>query len=171
MARAARGGNGAAGTGGAAKPPDAAGRAAAPRHPYGPRPVAALVPGATRAAFRRRSPAGALLMADWALVVGPELAARTVPRRLSGGTLVVACSGPVALELQHLAAALLGRINAHCGQAVVQRLRFVQEGMPTPPPRPPPAPLGPAPALPGLPQGELREALALLGQRVAGRRM
>ncbi|MGN6816220.1 MAG: DUF721 domain-containing protein, partial [Solirubrobacterales bacterium] len=49
----------------------------------------------------------------------------TVPRRLHGGTLSVACAGPVAMELQHLAPELLARINAHLGRPVVERLRFV----------------------------------------------
>ncbi len=53
------------------------------RHVYGPRPVAALLPGLTRAAFRRRSPATAQVLADWGNIVGPALAAVTLPRRLS----------------------------------------------------------------------------------------
>ena len=90
-------------------------------------PLAQLVPGVTRAAFKKRSPAGASLMADWAAVVGPELAARTEPRKLSRGQLTVACAGPVAMELQHVAAALIERINTHAGERLVERLRFTQD--------------------------------------------
>lgn len=147
------------------------------RYMGGPRPVGALVPRLVRPAFRKRSPAGALLMADWAAVVGPALAAVTLPRRLSGGTLTVACAGPVAMELSHLAPQLMARINAHLGRVAVERLRFVQHA-------PPPggaggggqaaAPPRPAPALPGrveaaiarVPGDELREALAKLGRGV-----
>ena len=93
----------------------------------GPRPLGALLPRLTRPAFKRRSPAGAALMADWPAVVGPALAAVTTPKRLGNGTLVIACAGPVAMELTHLAPQLIGRINAHLGQVAVERLRFVQQ--------------------------------------------
>ncbi len=137
----------------------------------GPRALSELVPRLVRPAFRKRSPAGAMLMADWPQVVGPALAAVTEPRRLSAGTLTLACSGPVAMELQHLAGELIGRINAHLGKVVVERLRFVQA---TPASRTAPArPAAPVvlPAsvedrLAGLPEGELREALARLARGV-----
>ena len=39
----------------------------------GPRPLGALVPALTRPAFKRKSPAGAQIMAEWRLV-------RLIPR-------------------------------------------------------------------------------------------
>ena len=143
--------------------------ATAPRHVYGPRALGALLPAITRAAFRRRAPASALVLADWGAIVGPALAAVTAPRRLAAGTLTIACAGPVALELQHLGPELLARVNAHLGSALVARLRFVQD-----PPRPaiPRARRGPPdPALAAraeeavatLPDGPVRAALARLG--------
>ncbi len=146
------------------------------RHVYGPRPIGALVPGLTRAAFRRRAPATAQVLADWALIVGPALAAVTVPRRLAAGTLTVACAGPVALELQHLTTQLLARINTHLGAPTVQRLRFVQDAPPSPPapaPRPSPDAAGLArveAAVAGLPEGPLRVALAALGRAALAHR-
>ncbi|MFC7542493.1 DUF721 domain-containing protein [Siccirubricoccus deserti] len=77
--------------------------------------------------FRKKSPGGATLMADWPAVVGPALAAVTTPKRLSAGTLTVGCVGPVAMELSHLAPQLIARINAHLGRVTVERLRFVQQ--------------------------------------------
>ena len=143
------------------------------RHVYGPRALSALLPGVTRPAYRRRAPAAAQLLADWAEIVGPGLARVTLPRRLAGGTLTLACAGPVALELQHLAGPLLERINTALGGTVVQRLRFTQDMAPPPPARAAaPAPDAAALAalearLAGLPDGELRAALAALGRRVA----
>ena len=139
----------------------------APRHVYGPRPVGALVSALTRPAFRKRAPGSAQVMADWAEIVGPELSGTTVPRRLASGTLTLACTGPVALELQHLSEEVLARVNGHMGRIVVRRLRFVQD--PATPPAPPPA--APAPAmkrieLPGIPPGPLHDALVALGRRV-----
>ena len=74
------------------------------------RPAAGLGARArvTRPAFRRRSPAAAQIMADWEIIVGPALAAMTVPRRVVRGTLTIACAGPIAIELQHMAAELIG---------------------------------------------------------------
>ena len=46
----------------------------------------------------------------------------TVPRRLSHGTLTIGCAGPVAMELQHLSAELIGRINQYLGAQTVQQL-------------------------------------------------
>lgn len=142
----------------------------AARHVYGPRPVGALVPGITRAAFKKRSPAGAQVLADWAAIVGPELAATTTPRRLIGGTLTLACSGPTAMELQHLSGQVMERVNGHMGRILVQRLRFLQD--PTPPAPPlalPPRRTAASVPLPGIAPGPLRDALSALGQVVAGR--
>lgn len=141
------------------------------RHVYGPRPVGALVPGLTRAAFRRRAPATAQVLADWEAIVGPALARVTLPRRLHGGTLSIACAGPVAMELQHLATELLARINTHLGRPVVERLRFIQDA---PSARAAPATPACSPriadaadkAVAALPEGELRDALASLGRAV-----
>ena len=96
------------------------------RHVYGPRPVSVLMPRLTRPAFRRRSPATAQVLADWAAIVGPAIAAVTTPRRLAAGTLTIACAGPIAMELQHLAGEVIARINTHLGSQVVTALRFVQ---------------------------------------------
>ena len=137
----------------------------APRHVYGPRPIGALVPALTRPAFRRRAPGSAQVMADWAQIVGPELSATTTPRRLTGGTLTLACAGPVALELQHLSDQVLARVNGHLGRIVVERLRFVQN--PAAPQAAEPARpqrMTPPVEVPGIPPGPLHDALAALGR-------
>ena len=142
------------------------------RHVYGPRPVGALVPGVVRPAFRRRAPATAQVLADWDAIVGPAIAAVTTPRKLFAGTLAIACSGPMAVELQHLSDQLIGRINGHLGQVAVTRLRFMQEMKPPIPLPPPPRPRAIAAAkaaVATLPPGELRDALEALGRAVLAR--
>ena len=142
------------------------------RHVYGPRPVGALLPRVTRPAFRRRAPATAQVLADWTAIVGPAIAAVTTPRRLSAGTLTIACAGPIAMELQHLANEVMARINAHLGSQVVSALRFVQtlgdvRRPPSVTPPADPAKLAEVEAsLAHMPEGELRAALAALGQVV-----
>ena len=126
------------------------------------------MPAVTRTAFRKRAPGAAQVMADWTQIVGPALSAVTTPRRLSGGTLTLACAGPVALELQHLADELLARINGHLGRMVVQRLRFVQDpAAARRPPAPPPQRPAAAVLVPGVPPGPLHDALVALGRRIA----
>jgi hypothetical protein len=147
------------------------------RHVYGPRPIGKLVPRVTRPAFRRRSPATAQVLADWTAIMGPALAAVTVPVRISAGTLTIACAGPIAMELQHLANEVLARINTHLGRDTVKALRFVQtrESIAPQSALPPvsdPATLAQVDAalearLGELPQGELRSALASLGRVLA----
>ncbi len=149
-------------------PPDA------PRA-YGPRAIGGLIARVTRPGFKRRSPAASQIMADWLAIMGPDLGARTVPQKLSAGTLTIACAGPAAMELQHFAPQLIARINAHVGghgdKAPIQRLRFVQQiatpkaaavERPRSPPKPPP-PID-------LEPGPVRDALARLAQALqAGR--
>jgi hypothetical protein len=157
----------------AAKPSAVQRHAESQRHVYGPRPVGALVPAIARPAFRKRSPAAAQVMADWASIVGPKLASVTSPRRLSAGKLVIACAGPVAMELQHLAPELISRINTHLGAAVIERLGFVQAGDA---PEPAGAVIRPAlsaaderraaEAVKTVPSGELHDALAALSRAV-----
>ncbi len=144
------------------------------RFPGAPLPLGSLIPSITRPAFRKKSPAGAQILADWAQIVGPALAAATSPLRLTSGTLTLACSGPVAMELQHLGPELIGRINGQLGRAVVERLRFVQQAPAGSPraaaPRPAlataPVPASVQDRLAALPEGELRLALENLARGV-----
>jgi hypothetical protein len=132
------------------------------RRSFVTRGIAELVPGLTRAAYKKRSPAGAMLMSEWASIVGPRLAEETEPRRLSGTQLTIACSGPIAMELQHLSGTLMERINTHAGRPLVERLRFVQS--PVAGPRLPLARrqvVAPEPVA-GLEPGALNDALARL---------
>ena len=150
----------------------ASGMATADRRVYASRALGALLPQVARPVFRAMSPAAAQVMADWAGIVGPMLAAVSAPRRLSAGTLTIACAGPVAIELQHYATELISRINTHLGSQTVRALRFVQTTALAPQAaagRPPPSPQAAAAAeaaVAGLPAGDLRAALAGLGRAV-----
>ena len=138
---------------------------------HGPRPIGALVPVVARTAFAKAAPGTVQLMEAWPGIVGPALADVTVPRRLSRGTLTIACSGPVAMELQHLTTELLARINQYLGAQTVLHLRFVQTVTPRklvkPQPRPTPAmETAAAESVAHLPEGPLRDALTTLGRAV-----
>ncbi len=117
-------------------------------------------------------------MLDWVAIVGPALAAVTEPRRIGQGTLTIACSGPIAMELQHMAMELMARINTHLGGTQVRALRFVQtmhagqnggearRRGPVPAPPPPRAVAAARKAVADLPDGPLRDALERLGGAV-----
>lgn len=139
----------------------------------GPTPVAALVPAVTRPAFRKQSPAAARIVLDWEAIVGPKIAAMTVPRGLNRGVLTIACSGPTAMDLHYVGVELIKRINAHLGGQPVHSLRFTQAGMPRKPIRkpiaPPEAVLEAEAAVGDMPDGPLRSALTALGRVVIGR--
>jgi hypothetical protein len=147
------------------------------RNVYGPRSIGALLAPVLRPTWRKRAPATAQIIADWHSIVGPAIARDTTPRRLSNGTLLISCNGPVAMELQHLSDALVARINTHVGHPVVQRLRFSQDATESDrpihaPPRPPnPKALQAVEkAVSDLPEGPLRDALAALGRAVVTQR-
>jgi hypothetical protein len=153
-----------------------------PRSFSGPRWLGALVPRISQPAFRRKSPAAASLMADWANVVGPALAAVTRPLRLTRagraadgsalpGKLTVRCAGPVALELQHLAPELVARINASAGFPLVSGLKFERGSPPPPPPSCIPVPAADCnqAGLEAISDPDLRSALAELRGRVRAR--
>jgi hypothetical protein len=141
------------------------------RSVHGPRSIAGLVPVVARSAFNRSAPGIARLVENWAGIVGPVLAEATVPRQLAQRTLTIGCSGPVAMELQHLTGELIGRVNQYFGSQTVHRLRFLQTAAPRTGHRPKPhlteaARMKADEAVANMPEGPLRSALAGLGQAV-----
>jgi hypothetical protein len=143
------------------------------RFVYGPRPLGSLVPDITRRTYRKRNPASAQIVADWEIIVGPKIAAVTVPRRLERGVLTIACAGPAAMDLHYMGVEVINRINTHLGGQPVHSLKFTQAGMPRqPPPRQPPPPEAVTEAeaaVTDLPDGDLKAALTALGRVVIGR--
>lgn len=147
----------------------------------GPRRLAGMLGRALDAAARRRGFAEAGVLADWAAIVGPHLAGRCQPVKLTfargrqgGGVLHLHVGGAAALELQHCAPLIVERINGYFGYPAVAELRLVQ-APPLPAGRPPAT--GPAPrslsagevaavarAVDGVADDGLREALAGLGR-------
>ncbi|MEQ8966495.1 MAG: DciA family protein [Azospirillaceae bacterium] len=118
-----------------------------------PRALAAVIGPITRSALGKSKSAIAALIADWPVVVGPEIAAAARPERLAfprgrqdGATLTLTVAPAEALVLQHDLPRLIERINAHYGYAAVAKIKLVQAP-------PPPAPAARAPARP-IPAGE-----------------
>jgi len=140
---------------------------------WGPRELGQIIPRLTRPAFRKASPQGAQILADWAEIAGPGPLGAAQPVRLSAGTLTLACPGALALEISMLAPQVIERINGHLGRAAVRRLAFVQSAAAVPqaarrrlPRAEVELPAATQAALETLPEGPLRDALARLGQEV-----
>jgi hypothetical protein len=83
--------------------------------------------------LRRRGFVQTRVARDWPAIVGAQLAAETMPVRLSfprgerlDATLQIRVTGPLALELQHLAPAVIERINGYFGYRAVARISLIQ---------------------------------------------
>lgn len=150
----------------------------------GMRALGASLPGVTRRAFGRRGLAEAGLIAQWPEIVGPELAALCVPRRISfarrdrreDGVLTLRVASGHALAIQHLEPLILGRISSHMGYLAVTRLRLEQGPLTAPRPRAKPRRAAPSEALQaldsllaGLDDPALASAFRRLGQAMLER--
>jgi hypothetical protein len=126
--------------------------------------------------------AGALT-ARWREIVGPEIARRTEPVKLTKGragapsSLEIRVAGPSAAIIQHQAHEILARVNLFLGAEAVQKLRVVQgplrnKAEPQRPPARRSAPLDAAEeaklaqAVADAPDGPLKQALIALGRGV-----
>ncbi len=145
----------------------------------GPRAIAGEVERLTRPALGKRGFAEAAIIAEWATVVGPVLAAHTCPLKLvfqrgqrgDGVLHLRVANGAFATELQHLEPQLLERVNGHFGYRAVARLALSQGPLPRrPKPKPPqPPPADPAVverAVASVDDPEVKQALARLGSFV-----
>ena len=138
----------------------------------GTKQIGSFVQALTQPVFKKKPPVLARLMMDWADFVGPRLSKQTEPRRLPAGTLTLACAGPIAMELQHLAPQIIERINVACGlrgEYGIERLKIVQDLVaferPTPK-RPKPLQI----EVPDIEDEELRLALESLGGHLGAKR-
>jgi hypothetical protein len=166
----------------------------APRFPDFKRPwsqpLADFVPKILDPAVARQGFGEATLLLDWEEIVGERIAAISHPARLRwppGGikhdpleprppaALLLRVEPGFGLEIQHLSAVLIERVNAHLGWRCVGSLRVRQEKIersPASPRRTLEDPLARAEAerqVSGIEEEPLRDALARLGARILDR--
>ncbi len=148
----------------------------------GPRPLATWLPKLAGQALGRKALAFGSLIRDWPSLVGPRLAAHTLPLKLSfppgrkrEGVLQLRVSGAAALDVQHSEPHIVERLNGFFGYRAVARLKLIQATMPRAAKQSRP---GPPDATvrqeverltAGVDDDALREALDCLGQAVLGR--
>ena len=101
-----------------------------------PRALASTLPRITKAILDKGGRDYATLIAEWPVIVGPQLAASSRPEKLmrrrqddersQGGVLTIRVSGGAALEIQHREPQIIERINAYLGYRGVVRLKLAQ---------------------------------------------
>ncbi len=147
-----------------------------------PRPLKDLLHKTLGDTFAKQGFASTELVTRWADIVGVEIAAHSQPEKIQWprppqggapqpGTLVLRVEGPTAVEIQHLAAVILERVNRFFGWQAVGGLRLRQAPLRRAQRQPHPAPDLEAAAriaagLPEIQDENLRNALARLGAAI-----
>lgn len=156
-----------------------------PKKRWSATPLADLVNVTVNEAFARQGFAAVEIVTHWEDIVGPELAGRSEPMRLSWpkrddpdsvGTLVVRVEGAYAIELQHLTPVVMERVNRYFGWRCVGRIA-IRQGPVSPRAAVPLAPIEPEPEAIAEVAGEigpfqdesLGQSIARLGAFVRGR--
>lgn len=106
--------------------------------------VGSWVPKLTQKAFEKYGFSTATLLMEWAVIVGEQLAAATIPERVkwprgvetfgeadtggarSGATLLLRVDPSRALDVEYKAAQIIDRINSYFGYRAIADLRILQ---------------------------------------------
>jgi hypothetical protein len=153
-----------------------------------PRPLSDFLGATLNDTLKSQGFASAEIIARWADIVGPEIAGHSEPMKIAWprrdpagtqseraaepATLVLRVEGPAALEVQHLSAVILERVNRFFGWQAIGRIALRQAPLrrrerPTRPPPPDPAVAARiAEGLGEITDEELRQALGRLGAAI-----
>ncbi len=119
----------------------------------GQRAVADLLPDVGAAAFKRFGFVQSSVVSRWPEIVGLRYAEVSAPESIrfphgkkSDGTLTLTVAGAHAPMMQHIAPAIMERVNLFFGYVAVARIVIRQGTMAVPKPRVAPPPLRPVPA-------------------------
>ena len=148
-----------------------------------PRPLSELLSATLSDALKTQGFASSEILARWADIVGTEIAAHSEPMKINWprpmgdeppdpATLVLRVEGPAALEIQHLSAVILERVNRFFGWQAIGRIALRQAPLRRREPTKAPSPPDPAIAariaegMPEIKDEDLRQALARLGAAI-----
>ncbi len=148
-----------------------------------PRPLSDFMAATLSGAFKAQGFANTEILSRWADIVGPEIAAHSEPIKINWprpagdempdpATLVLRVEGPAALEIQHLSAVILERVNRFFGWQAIGRIALRQAPLrrrasPKRPALPDPEVAARiADSLPAIEDESLRQALARLGAAI-----
>jgi hypothetical protein len=102
-----------------------------------PKPLADLVAVCVADVFARQGFTSCEIVTHWDDIVGPEISALAEPIRMQWirnrdpvesppATLVLRVEGPAALEIQHMSAVIVERVNRYLGWQAVDKLSLRQ---------------------------------------------
>jgi hypothetical protein len=148
-----------------------------------PRPLADLLRKTLNEGFARQGFASSELVTRWQTIVGAEIAAHSEPMKIQWprpvhdqepepATLILRVEGPAAIEIQHLSAVILERVNRFFGWQAIGQIALRQAPLrrvkkPAPPAGPDPQKTARVAAeLSGIADDGLKAALARLGASV-----
>ncbi|HEY6702040.1 MAG TPA: DciA family protein [Pseudolabrys sp.] len=147
-----------------------------------PRPLSELLSTTLGDAFKAQGFASTEIISRWPDIVGAEIAEHTEPLKISWprhvgeepaepATLVLRVEGPVALEIQHLSAVILERVNRFFGWQAIGRIALRQAPLrhrekPTPHALDSSMAARVAETLPDIKDEDLRQALGRLGAAI-----
>jgi hypothetical protein len=153
-----------------------------------PRPLSEFLGATLSDTLKTQGFASTEIIARWADIVGAEIAAHSEPMKINWprantpgdltennpepATLVLRVEGPAALEIQHLSAVILERVNRFFGWQAIGRIALRQAPLRRREPPIPPPPLDPeiaariAASMPAIEDETLRQALARLGAAI-----
>jgi hypothetical protein len=151
-----------------------------------PRSLADLLGKTLNERFAQQGFASRELVTRWADIAGAEIATHSEPVKIQWpqavgddppepATLVLRVEGPVAIEIQHLSAVIIERVNRFFGWQAINRIALRQAPLrrretPRPSAGPDPARVADiASRMPEVADDRLREALARLGAAVKPR--
>lgn len=139
----------------------------------------------TRPVFKAKGLAHTRLLTEWSQIVGPELAASSIPEKLSfptgktnDGILTISVQNGFAPQMQHMQPIILERLSTYFGYKAVSRIHIshsYKKAAATPPPAPKPAyaPKLPTSALDRIStqvdDPELQAVLESFGQALTGK--
>ena len=138
-----------------------------------------------KAAFQRHGFASEQLAAQWALIVGPELAATTSPEKIRwpqtaqsqsqklGGTLVIRAQAGRALDVHYEISRIIEKVNQFLGYGAISSVKVLASAD-----LPPASPIAKRPPRPetldawgqqmtGIADNDLKSALARLGAEIS----
>ncbi|HZP71246.1 MAG TPA: DciA family protein [Pseudolabrys sp.] len=102
-----------------------------------PRPLSDLLGATLSDVLKAQGFASTEILSHWGDIVGPEIAAHSEPLKINWprapnletaepATLVLRVEGPAALEIQHLSAVILERVNRFFGWQAIGRIAIRQ---------------------------------------------
>jgi hypothetical protein len=153
------------------------------RKPSQAKPLADIVGRCLAGIFERQGFASTEIVTHWDTIVGTEIAARSEPIRMqwvrrsdpddtAPATLVLRVEGPAAIEVQHLSAIIIERVNRYLGWQAVGSIALRQAPLKRRTPKRSRPAIDPqraamiATQMTGIADERLRAALGLLGAAV-----